>query len=300
MSFIPVSVTRTFARAVLQTKKNSPHIFFVVGVAGIVTTTVLACKATLKLEKNLDEIKTNFHEVKGMREDSKKELVQYSDHDYHRDMLYLYGKSVKRITVLYAPAVTVGTLSIAALTGSHVQLARRNAALTGAFAAISKAYDEYRIRVREEIGEERELDIYRGIRTKEVEIDGKKELVKYTDPGGWSPYAREFMEGNSRFQNSQELNRLTILTAQNYANHMLHANGHYFLNDAYDSLGFDRTTAGSIVGWVLSGDGDGYIDFGLHDPVNYPTPLFDIRRSFLLDFNVDGVVYHKLDELRKQ
>lgn len=299
MSFIPVSVTRTFARTVLQTKRNSPHIFFGIGVAGVVTATVLACRATLKLDKEVDEIKTNFHEVKGMREDAQKELVQYSDHDYYRDMLYLYGKSAKRITVLYAPAVTVGTLSIAALTGSHVQLARRNAALTGAFAAISKAYDEYRVRVREEVGEERELEIFRGIHTKEVEVDGNKELVKYTNPNEWSPYAREFREGNHRFQNSQELNRLTIMTAQNYANHMLHANGHYFLNDAYDSLGFDRTSAGAIVGWVLDGDGDGYIDFGIHDPTNYPTPIFDIRRSFILDFNVDGVIYQKLDELRK-
>lgn len=296
---IPVGITRTFARTTLKAKRNSPHIFFAVGVAGVITATVLACKATLKLEKDIDEIKTNFEEVKGMREDSKKDLVKYSDHDYHKDMLYLYGKSIKKITVLYAPAAAVGTFSIAALTGSHVQLARRNAALTGAFAAISKAYDEYRTRVREEIGEERELEIYRGIRTKEVEIDGQKELVKYEDPGGWSPYAREFMEGNPRFKNSQELNRLIILTAQNYANHKLHADGHYFLNDAYDSLGFDRTTAGAIVGWVLNGEGDGFIDFGIHDPVNYPTPMFDIRRSFILDFNVDGVIYQKLDELRK-
>lgn len=299
MSFIPVSVTRKFARTVLQTKKHSPHIFFAVGVAGVVTTTVLACRATLKLEKNVDEIRTDFHSIKQMRDDSKKELIQYSEHDYYRDMLYLYGKTTKRFAILYGPSVTVGVLSITALTGSHVQLTRRNAALTTTLAAVTKAYDEYRLRVREEIGEERELELHRGIRTEEVDVDGAKELMKVTDPGGWSPFAREFNEDNPLFRNSQELNRLFIHTAQNYANHMLHTRGHYFLNDAYDSLGMDRSVEGSIVGWLDDGNGAGYVDFGLFDAVNSPTPLFDIRRSFILDFNVDGVIYKEIENKRK-
>jgi len=292
---IPVSITRTFARTVLKAKKNSPHILFAAGVAGIATTVVLACRSTLKLEKNLDEIKSDFLNIKTMREDSKTDPVQYTERDYYRDLMYLYGKSARKFVILYGPTVALGTLSITALTGSHVQLARRNAALTTTLAAVSKAYDEYRMRVREEIGAERELELFRGIRTQEIEIDGKKELVKVTGPNEWSIYAREFDESNPQFKNSQELNRLFIQTAQNYANHMLHVRGHYFLNDAYDSLSMERSVPGAIVGWLLNGDGDGYVDFGLHDVTNDPTPLFDIRRSFILDFNVDGVIYKEIE-----
>jgi Family of unknown function (DUF6353) len=296
---IPVGLTRTFARTVLKAKKHSPHIFFAAGVIGMTTTVVLACRATLKLEKSVDDIKTDFHGIKTMREDANKDLIKYSEQDYYRDMLYLYGRTATKITILYAPTVTIGTLSIAALTGSHIQLTRRNAALTATLAGLSKAFDEYRMRVREEIGEERELEIHRGIRTEEIETDGIKELVKVTDPGGWSPFVREFNEDNPMFRNSQELNRLTIHTAQNYANHMLHARGHYFLNDAYDSLGFPRTVEGSVVGWLDDGDGAGFIDFGLFEAVNQPTPLFDIRRSFILDFNVDGVIFREIEKKKK-
>src|SRR5580765_3792755 len=121
---IPVGLTRTFARTALKAKKHSPHIFFAAGVIGMTTTVVLACRATLKLEKSVDDIKTDFHGIKTMREDANKDqkgVIQYSEQDYYRDMLYLYGRTATKITILYAPAVTLGTLSIAALTGSHIQ-----------------------------------------------------------------------------------------------------------------------------------------------------------------------------------
>ncbi len=80
---------------------------------------------------------------------------------------------------LYAPSVIVGAVSIAALTGSHIQLTRRNAALSATLAAVSKAYESYRIRVQEEIGKEREIDIYRNIKKQEVEVDGKRRLLTF-------------------------------------------------------------------------------------------------------------------------
>ncbi len=50
---------------------------------------------------------------------------------------------------------------------------------------------------------------------------------------------------------------------------------------------------GAIVGWVINGDGDGYIDFGMYDP---GSNLFinNIEPRILLDFNVDGVIYDKI------
>lgn len=297
MKFIPNSVSRSFGRKVLVAKQNSPHIFFGLGLAGIITSTVLACKATLKLEKIVDEINEDLEGVKTLK--TQIGLTTnghiYTEKEYFKDVSYVYTRSALKLTKLYGPAVLVGGVSVAALTGSHVQLTRRNAALTMTLAAVSKAFEDYRARVAEEIGAERELEIHRAITEKQAEIDGKKQTVKITDPNGWSPYCRFFEESNPNWTKDPETNRVFIQCQQNYANHLLHARGHVFLNDVYDSLGMERSKAGSIVGWVVDGDGDGYIDFGLFE-VTSQRFINNQERSILLDFNVDGVVFDKIKE----
>ena len=62
----------------------------------------------------------------------------------------------------YAPALIIGTLSIAAILGSHKILKGRNIALASAYKALDVAYEEYRSRVREEYGEEKDRDFHLG------------------------------------------------------------------------------------------------------------------------------------------
>ncbi len=303
MKFVPKTVTRKIGRTVLTTKKNSPHIFFVGGVGAILVGTFLACRATLKLEETLDEIKLDVESVKAVNQ-SKSEVkhyadnreiraLEYTENDHRKDLIYVYAKSAAKLGRLYGPAVIVGSAGISAVTGSHIQLTRRNTALTMTLAAVSKAFDDYRIRVQEEIGEERELAIHRATTDKEVSIDGKKEIVKVTDPNGWSVYARWFDESSVNWQKDAELNRIFIQCQQNYANHLLQARGHVFLNEIYDSLGLERSQAGALVGWTLDGEGDGHIDFGLFEASNAML-VNNFERSCILDFNVDGVIYHKI------
>ncbi len=194
---------------------------------------------------------------------------------------------------LYGPSVAVGAASIAALTGSHIQLTRRNAALTATIAVVSKAYDDYRVRVQEEIGKERELDIYRAMKEQEVEIDGKKKTFKVSDPNDWSPYARFFDETSENWQRNAEMNRHFLQLQQNYANHQLHSRGHIFLNEIYDLLGLERSQAGQVVGWVMNGEGDNFVDFGLFE-CESSRFINQLEQSIILDFNVDGVVYDKI------
>jgi hypothetical protein len=286
-------LTRGIARNVFLAKKNSPHIFFVGGVVGVIGSAVLACKATLQLEEKLDEIKNDVTLIKAKTlEESTKTGVYSNDIDY-QCTTYATVKTVKVIGRLYGPAILLGGASIAALTGSHIQLVRRNAALTATLATVTKAYAEYRLRVQEEIGKEKELDIYRGIRDKEVEIDGKKSVVKISDPLGRSPYSRIFDECSRYWKKEAELNYVFLEHQQNYANHRLRADGFVFLNDVYDDLGFDKTPEGQVVGWILNGDGDGYVDFGIFEAYNERF-IKGQERVAILDFNVDGVIYDKI------
>lgn len=292
MKFVPNKVTRSVATKVLTAKKHSPQLFFAAGVVGVIGGTVMACRATLKLHDTLDVIKQDVDTVK-----EKNEALDVTDQDYHRDTGIVYGVGVYHIAKLYGPAILVTGVSIAALTGSHVALTRRNAALTAAYAAIAKGFDEYRNRVRDELGAEREEHIYHAAETREIEdAEGKKIKAVIADPNKWSPYAKFFEESNANWQKNPELNRLFVQCQQTYANHLLQSRGHVFLNEVYDMLGFEHTQAGSVCGWVMCDpdeDGDNYIDFGIFEAFNADF-VNGWERNIILDFNVDGVIYDKI------
>lgn len=307
MYIVPNSLIKNVSRQVLVAKKNSPHIFFVAGVVGTVASTVLACRATLKLSATLDDIKEDIATVKDMHgavnseqmilvgsgEEKPKRFI-YSAEEWYKDEIYIYSKASLKIVKLYAPSVIIGIASIGALTGSHIQLVRRNTALMAAYAAIQQAFEEYRERVRYQYGEERELDIYHGATTEAiVNSEGDKIDRKIVDPNQYSMYARFFDEYSLNWQKDPEINRIFVQCQQNYANHLLRARGHVFLNEVYDMLGIDRSSAGQVVGWVINGEGDNYVSFGMFDAYNSAF-LSGAERSILLDFNVDGVVYDKI------
>lgn len=307
MSIIPNSLVRNVSRQILVAKKNSPHIFFVAGVTGAVVSTVLACRATLKVGKALDEIKEEVDTVKEMHDAINSnemailehgqviEKVIYSQEEWYKDTIYVYTKASWKIAKLYGPSIILGSISIAALAGSHVQLSRRNTALMAAYAALQTAFEEYRERVRFQYGEDRELDIYRGLvsHTEKDEEANKIEVKSIGDPNKLSVYARFFDEGSRYWGKNPEMNRLHVQCQQNFANNLLQARGHVFLNEVYDSLGIERSTPGSVVGWVLHGEGDGYVSFGLFEP-NSARFVNGVERSILLDFNVDGIIYDKI------
>lgn len=280
---LPVGLTRAFSRNLLTLKKDSPHIFFVAGIAGVAVSTVLACRATLKLSETLDDIQSDIELAKTHKMED--------DGVQKQNMAYIYAKGALKVSKLYAPAVVVGAASVGALTGSHVQLSRRNASLMAAYAVMSEAYDNYRERVKEELGEAKELDIHRGL--KEEKDEESKEIVKVGDPNKLSPYARIFDEYSNEWKKDPELNKLFVQCQQNYANNLLQTRGHMFLNEVYDMLGLERSRAGAVVGWVIGPDGDNYIDFGMYDAHNTGF-VNGWERSVVLDFNVDGVIYDKI------
>ena len=68
-----------------------------------------------------------------------------------------------------------------------------------------------------------------------------------------------------------------------------------FLNEVYDLLGFQRTKAGNVVGWIYDEKnpiGDNFVDFDILN-VNRPKNrdfVNGYERSIILDFNVDGPI----------
>lgn len=285
-NIIPAETSRKFALAMLKAQKSSPTVLFGAGVVGVVGTVVLASRATLKLEEVLDDTNEKLEMVKTIQHD------KYTEEDRTKDKALVYTKTVINITKLYAPAFALGVFSIGCLTGSHHILTKRNAALGAAYAGIEKTFREYRGRVIDEVGEEREAKIWQPTETIDaVDENGKKVKAKVATAVGGSPYKVLFDETNANWQRDYEYNQIFIQAQQNYANDLLRAKGHVFLNDIHDMLGLPRTKAGQIVGWVMNGEGDNYIDFGVFNDIHSGLRFVSgDERSIWLDFNVDGPV----------
>lgn len=282
---IPAHITQKVARQALILSKHSPRILFIGGLGGVITSTVLACRATLKITDVLDDAEATILDIRSDLKDTP---------GYRKDLAYAYGRVAYDVIKLYSPAIVVGSVSVAALTGSHVTLTRRNAGLTAAYAAMAKSFDEYRDRVRNDLGDDRERDIRHAVELVDnPEKNGKSKKMAIADPNKMSPYARFFDEYSSSWQKIPELNKVFLQAQQNYANHLLRARGHVFLNEVYDMLGLERASAGQVVGWIISETGDNFIDFGMYE-VRNAAFVNNLERSILLDFNVDGVIYDKI------
>lgn len=299
MKLIPNAVSMRFGRQILQLQKSSPQIAFAGGIAAGLGATVLACRATLRLSETLQDAEDLKEKATILYDDGKS--VSYTDKEYAKDLTVIKVKTILNVTKLYAPAAGLAMISVALLTGSHVTLNRRNASLTAAYASMDQAFQKYRSRVSEQLGEEADRDFRYGTREDKETVegeDGKKKIVKHTRvaDGEMSLYARFFDQMCPDWKPIAELNKIFLKAQQNYANDLLRARGHVFLNEVYDSLGLPRSQEGAVVGWLLDG-GDGFVDFGVFDNLASEKVRDFVNgreHSILLDFNVDGVIFDKI------
>ena len=288
-----------------QVQKHSPEILMGVGVVGVVTSTVMACKATMKLNDILEESKETRDKIKEVENNPKYE-DKYSPADAKKDLAINYVQTGMKVAKLYAPAVLLGGASLGCLLASNDILRKRNAALSAAYMTVDKSFKEYRNRVTERFGEEVEKEIRYGIKAEQIETtvvdeDGNEttvtETIKTMDPNLYSDYARFFDAASPYWQNDPEYNLMFLKAQQQYANDLLRAKGRLFLNDVYDMLGIEKTKAGQVVGWVYDREnpnGDNFVDFGIYDMSKERVRAFvnGYETNILLDFNVDGNIWN--------
>ena len=299
-----VNLTNTFSRIGFKLKQRSPEILVAAGVAGIVSSMVLACKASTKVHDILEDTKEQLSQVKQVLEDEKFSKETYSEEDAKKDTTIIYAQTGIKFIKLYGPAIILGSLSIASILTSHNILRKRNIALAAAYTVVDKSFKDYRSRVIERFGEELDHELKYNIKAKEIEevtVDAKgKEKTKKTtisvvNNDGYSDYARFFDDGCTGWTKDAELNLVFLRQQQDHANEMLKSRGHLFLNDVYYMLGIPKTKAGQVVGWVYDEKnpvGDNFVDFGIYDSHREVNRDFvnGYERTILLDFNVDGPI----------
>lgn len=196
---------------------NSPNILTGIGVAGTVTTAVLAAKGGFKASHRL------------------------SDEDP-----YLSNKEKAKLTwKFYIPAASSGVVTIAAVLGSNHVNAHRTAAAVTAYSLTETAFSEYRDQVVKTLGEKEE----RKLRGRVAE-----EKVKKTAPGdntivvgSGSVLCCELHTGRY-FMSSMEALRRAVNDINDRINHDLYVN----LDEFYDALDIPHTTTSNRQGWESS------------------------------------------------
>lgn len=217
--------------------KRSPEILTGIGIAGMITTTVLAVRATPKALQLIEEKKN---------EDWVDELSPL--------------EVVKTAWKPYVPAAVTGITSVACLIGASSVNAKRNAALATAYKLSETALTEYREKVIETIGEKKEKTVRDKVAEERVKKNpvSKSEVI-VTNNGTtlcFDPIsARYFKSSIDKIKRAEnELNK-----------QMLHdISGYVSLNDFYDELGLDHTSVGDELGWNV----DRLIDISFSSQLN--------------------------------
>lgn len=310
-------VTRTLGRVGLKLKKHSPEILVIAGTVGAVTSAVLACKATTKINPILEEAKYKVDTIHEAVErgtvvaDQNGELVEvsYSAEDSKKDLAIVYTQTCLDFIKLYGPAVALGLTSIGCILASNNIMRKRNVALAAAYATVDSGFKEYRGRVIERFGKELDRELRYNIKAQEIEEtivneDGSEQTVTKTVQVGEvnqnSMYARFYDDGCKGWEKDPEMNLYFLHQVQNWANDKLKAQGYLILNDVYEALGIPKCKAGYEVGWVYDEEhpiGDNYVDFGIYNDIHSkPKRNFvnGYERVILLDFNVDGYILNHI------
>lgn len=303
-------ITRAAGKVGLVLSKHSPAMLSVIGGVGVVATAVLASQETLRVKEVIEPHVENLELISATLEDESK---QYSDQDALHDRTVICTRLGRDLLKLYAPALIVGVLTIASIAASHRISAKRIAGLTAAYGALDQSYRRYRGRVEQALGKEgmKELDT-------KIREQAKKDIAERRKPdadiseigdsifdlAGASQYAVLYDENAATWNKNRNLSTSILRAQENYANDLLNCRGYVMLNEVYAGLGLPQTSAGAVVGWIRKDDGgaDGYITFGDWD-ANYFDDIYkDVdgvceARRWILDFNVDGVIWDRIDEV---
>ena len=258
-------IKNLFDKVLNFTKEHNPEILVGLGVAGMMTSTVLAVKAT---PKALD-----------IMEDKKADM----------GVTYLTRKEIAQATwKLYAPSIGVGLASAACIILGTSKSIKRNTALATVYALSESTLREYQSKAKEMFGEEKAAELDREVakarvRKREVttivESEGS-EYIHHTGNGDTLVY--DTLSGRY-FRSSMN----SIESAVNLINKSLLNDYIMTLNEFYNELGVPTIGAGSLIGWKsdkellevsfesdVDQNGNPYLVLSYK---NRPIPVYDYR-----------------------
>lgn len=195
------------------TNKHSPIIMTGLGIIGVATTSFLSARAGWKAKASLESAPADLS-------------IQ---------------EKAKLTWTFYIPPVTTGLVTVGAITYANRLGAKRTAAAISAYTIVEGAFSEYRNKVVEEVGSHREQMFRDDIARKEVGAKSS-ELIIMSGSGDvmcCELFTRRY------FMSDME----TLRRAQNDINARIMSDMYVALDEWYDLIGLQPTTASGRLGW---------------------------------------------------
>lgn len=220
-------------------KRNASTILTCLGGIGVVTTTVMAVKATPKALQLIEEAE----QEKGEK------LTTW--------------ETVKTTAPTYIPTVLFGVGTVACIFGANILNKRQQASLMSAYALLDESYKKYRRKVVELYGKETHEEIVNAIAVEKANevymhasnlgVDCTQFLEEdYSDPVlFYDEYSHRYFEAPIE----------QVILSEYHLNRNYTMRGFALLNEFYEFLGLEQTDYGGEVGWVIEDDGSFWIDF---------------------------------------
>lgn len=220
---IPTSVIRVATNALQTVKKYSPQIMMAIGTISSVAAVVEAIKQTPKAMDILEEHKVERDSIETARSEYPDE---YPEQEYKKELASLYARTGLKLAKTYAMPVAMEAASLLCFHNAHRIMNNRNKMLAASLTAMTDAYNSYRNKMIEALGEEKEEQIRLGLGTeKEVkeivdETTGKKKKQTISKNVFWKgksklgPWDFLWEDCGYNYDQSEELNdsTLTILS----------------------------------------------------------------------------------------
>lgn len=229
--------------------KHSPEILTGIGIAGMITTTVMAVRATPKAIKLIEE------------EKDRQNIERLKPIDI-----------IKTTWKCYIPAAITGGLSIACLIGASSVNARRNAALATAYTLSESALKEYQEKVIETIGKKKEQSVRDAIAKDRIDKNpvSSREVI-ITEKGNTLCY--DSISGRYFKSDIDKLKKV-----ENELNRRMRDEMYISLNEFYYEIGLNPISIGDDIGWNID---RGYIE------LNFSSQLTDDGNPCLvIDYQV--------------
>lgn len=236
---------------------NSPGILTGLGVAGAVTTAVLAGKAGYSSALILAEERDRINP--GVKNDLNKQAL------FPKEKLQLVWKE-------FIPPAVVGAVTIAAIIGANQIGARRTAAITAAFKLSEELSQEYKDRVIKTLGLKNEEKMRSELASDKMAMNppgGNLLVVSGSDVLFYDEWSGRY------FHNTMD----AVMKAVNEINHKVNNYFHASLSDFYELIGLTSTSGSDYIGW----NSDELLD------VQYSPTIYKDKPAIMIGYNHEPI-----------
>lgn len=278
----------------LKAIANAPELYLAAGTILIAGGIVTACRATLKADDILDDLKGEIDKINETRELAV-EYMEKSETSEDKYPVTMMAEDLKNTKIQHSVSIVkefaIPAVMIAAGFGclyrGHFVLKDRYLGMTAAYESVKALFRQYRDRVVADQGLEADQKYLFG--TKECDVvtmnaDGTVgEVVKAAEADVKATPGVMLFDSYSRyFVKDRTANAMKVASTETWANQQLYSRGWVLLSEVLEHLDMPMVPHANCFGWVFGGEGDNRVD--LRAVVCPGTCVYEVE----IDPNFDG------------